>query len=958
MHGLSPKGEMGMKLSMDHRTDNRGFSLVELLIAIAIAGIVGASVFGFMTVGAKTFSYNSADVSIQNEQQLAFNQIQELVIDTAVGVEYYDKSTGAKVSEDSEIPVGHDKLLRLNNIDSVYEIWWSSSGEKLYYSEFAATVDSGTNEVIKGSASVSDALMSEYIKGFVVDLSRLLTNRVVRVELAYDKNGRTLTSSHNITLRNQVVSTNKIEEKLKEAISLSVNTIPNEIKGKKIIYAEPGENVDLKNVWDGVQYGYHVYDNSTPPKDITATQPLGYGFASGSTHKTTGSEPTTIGYNSGILHVSKAEETGSFTVLVYCQSDNTCKLAVEVRVVRTTGVSVNFIKGTEAVNEISNAGSGDEIYQDDLIVNETFKLEAVPSISWTESSVDPSERDANDTAKLQTIESNIRNNLTFIGMTGYDDGDGTDDLFKATGSLSVNPCEFKMSPNFTFGTGEASYYTKAISVRAYCKYSLDKFGADKHGDWNGAAYRKKADFNLKFTSDLKRGKPNHISKVTDTLTCAKGLPGDFWTHHVYLLEVSAIERDYNDIDPKTGMPSERKMSRDEYIRSFDISEGSNEGNTITWICPTDWRLDCEYEFMFTVHIAHAKNPTDATKGIYVLPYGGYTEADYEYTSNTSEPTVFSPFSVTFNPKAKYSNIVVKNPTITAKSQADPGNNVTYYARKFGEYMPRGMQQYKKAKYWSGYEWVDDPIDMSIILNDQFTWRTDVWKALIESKSTQNSSYKWKVYEPSYDTSGNATWNEYTSRNYICDYNMDQNDIKNRGLMFRYFVSQDDNGYLSMNTYKDNINRNIPSRLRICPDIYWNGEEYNTYFLDKNYVECVFWNIKVPYEGILGDLYKSTGWGNSYDTCYFPGPDEPDFPGATQSAIWYYAGYGNDSGYPTQKGNDDKRYYDLRYSLTQATNLDGSSRWTLKLRYESDSHELKDIATYTYNNTTKTWDITE
>ncbi len=931
-----------MKFRNSMRLDNAGLTITELLIAVAIAGIVGASVFGFMTIGAKSFSYNSADVSIQNEQQMAFNQIQDLVIDTAVGVEYYDKTDNAKVDNDSEIPDGHDKLLRLNNYDSVYEIWWDADESKLFYSEFTASINA-SNEVEKGTQTVADALMSEYIKSFVIDLSRLISNRVVRVDLGYEKNQRVMVSSHNITLRNQVVSSNVLEEHQREAVSLSSNIIPDNIKGKKIIYAEPGDSVNLKNVYDSATglTGYHVYD--TEGNDITNKQPLGYGFTSASAHRTT-APATQIGYSSGILTISKAETAGSIMVLVYCTGNNTYKLPVEVRVVRTTGVSVNFIKGTGCVDEIVGGGDGDDIYANDLIVNETFSLEAIPNISWTTSNVPAAERDSSDTSKLTQIENNIKAKLSFKGVTGYDT------LFKATGSLTGSPCEFKMSGNFTFGSGEASYYTAPIAVRAYCKYSLDKFGGDQHKDWDGSAYRKKADFNISFSSDLKRGKPNHIYKSTDTFTCAKGIAGDFWTNHVQLLEVVAIERNYNQIDPDTGMPAERLMEQNEYIRSFDGLSGSNEGNTNTWICPVEWKLDCEYEFMFTMHIAHAKSTQQATKGIYVLPYGGYTEADYEYTSNTSEPVVFNPFSITFNPTDKYNNVIVRQNSDTAQNTADKGNHVTYYARNFGEYLPRGTRRK------TNNSWQDDPVRLPVILNDQFTYRTDVWAALMESKSTANSNYKWKVYEPSGE--GGSSWSEYTNRNYICDYNMDQNDINKSDIMFRYYVAQDNGGYLNINTYIDKLNRNIPSRLRICPDIYWQDTEYNDYFVDSNYVECVFWNVKVPHKSILGKLYESTGWGSAYDTCFFPGPDDDNFPGAKENAIWYYAGYGDDAGYETLTADDGGTYYNLRYSLSKNNNLDGTARWRLRLLYEDSAHEIKEIATYNYNYSSRQWELGE
>ena len=186
-------------------------------------------------------------------------------------------------------------------------------------------------------------------------------------------------------------------------------------------------------------------------------------------------------------------------------------------------------------------------------------------------------------------------------------------------------------------------------------------------------------------------------------------------------------------------------------------------------------------------------------------------------------------------------------------------------------------------------------------------------------------------------------------------------------MFKYFTSQNDGGYLDLSLYKDFINKDIPARLRIYPFISWvgsnhqsdDGVNYETrdYVIDNNYVECVFWNIKIPYKSKLGDLYKATGWGSSYDISYFPGPDEPNFPGAKSTATrWYCAGYGDDAKYITTTADDGGEFYDLRYTLTEVSNYNAPSAWKLKLMYQAGGFEYEDLATYMYNSRTKMWEL--
>ena len=63
------------------KKDNKGFSLIELVIAIALLGIVSAMLLNFMTTGSTMFRRVSTDVSLQMESQVAMTQLREYVID-------------------------------------------------------------------------------------------------------------------------------------------------------------------------------------------------------------------------------------------------------------------------------------------------------------------------------------------------------------------------------------------------------------------------------------------------------------------------------------------------------------------------------------------------------------------------------------------------------------------------------------------------------------------------------------------------------------------------------------------------------------------------------------------------------------------------------------------------------------------------------------------------------------
>ena len=64
------------------RKDHKGFTLVELIIAIAILAIVTLAVCGFIVVGSRSYTSANTDIMLQQEAQLALNQISDVIIDT------------------------------------------------------------------------------------------------------------------------------------------------------------------------------------------------------------------------------------------------------------------------------------------------------------------------------------------------------------------------------------------------------------------------------------------------------------------------------------------------------------------------------------------------------------------------------------------------------------------------------------------------------------------------------------------------------------------------------------------------------------------------------------------------------------------------------------------------------------------------------------------------------------
>lgn len=354
------------------RKDQSGFTLVELLIAVVIMAIVTAAVCGFIIVGSKSYASGNSDISVQQEAQLALNQMSDVLIDTTRSVNYAGyASIGEEpvlVLKDSEFtfePMGKSltmlngvsvqaddgtKTMEAGNGNKNYQFYWDKVEETLYYSEVEIT-----EQEFPAPGEAGCFVLAENVTEFSIDLTQVEEKRVVQIAMTFVNGNKEYKTSNNITVRNKVGINDAQIPSLSKSVELSV--IPKEVS----VILEPGEEyhfstpkVTGKNVLDkSVVWSIEGSGSGDPPEGGYTSD--GSGFSD---------------TDNGIIRISSTETAESFKAVITTNArdseDNHAMATVIVYVKRAHSVTLSK----------RNAAGGDTSGASELSAGQDFIIDA------------------------------------------------------------------------------------------------------------------------------------------------------------------------------------------------------------------------------------------------------------------------------------------------------------------------------------------------------------------------------------------------------------------------------------------------------------------------------------------------------------------------------------------------------------------------------------------------------
>lgn len=192
---------------------NRGFSLVELMVATAILSVVMVIALSFMMTGSRSFTKGNADSTVQKEAELTVNQIEDMIIDLNGGVSMTDDAAKTELSMYHAEDDGSGGL-----VYSKSAVRWDKSDNNVYCSKWDVNYDASTGVFTDGAADYADQLLAEHVTDFKVDLSDTQTTKAmdgttrtivksVLVSVGYDDGTGIVdyATSPVITLRNRML---------------------------------------------------------------------------------------------------------------------------------------------------------------------------------------------------------------------------------------------------------------------------------------------------------------------------------------------------------------------------------------------------------------------------------------------------------------------------------------------------------------------------------------------------------------------------------------------------------------------------------------------------------------------------------------------------------------------------------------------------------------------------------
>lgn len=291
--------------------NSKGFSLVELVVAVAIMSVVGVAVIGFCMAGTNSYQKVGGDADLQYESQLLMNQLEDLLVDTNKGYGY-DASA---------------KTLSVYNESDAYKVIWNDTESRVYLEKYGRTA----NQLYL----ISTNLMAEYVTNFSVSIpsENESTKQVITIAASMEKGDNRFQATKSFTLRNELDEFNSMEEAYPDddLVNWTITSV-------RILDNEDNPVSDMSNVGRNQQIQFKSIVNGTNfPADATEAAKLqDVEWSVVSTGNTRKSDDTTV--VGGLLTIAEDEPASALILTATSVWNSNCSSSIIIsleEIVRT-----------------------------------------------------------------------------------------------------------------------------------------------------------------------------------------------------------------------------------------------------------------------------------------------------------------------------------------------------------------------------------------------------------------------------------------------------------------------------------------------------------------------------------------------------------------------------------------------------------------------------------------------
>ena len=190
---------------MKHLKNNKGLSLVELIVSFAILAIAGVAVMGLIQAGTNHFNSTGKDVGLQYEQQVVVNRLRDALLEASDAISYDDSTKTLLIYTRKDMGITRSGAVAHEFQFDVAKIFLS--GNELRYASKLVTssgahTSSGSfdHSILDG---VSDTLLGEDVKDVEFFLDEI-DKGIIKFDISFEADGKIITSNQVVSLRNAV----------------------------------------------------------------------------------------------------------------------------------------------------------------------------------------------------------------------------------------------------------------------------------------------------------------------------------------------------------------------------------------------------------------------------------------------------------------------------------------------------------------------------------------------------------------------------------------------------------------------------------------------------------------------------------------------------------------------------------------------------------------------------------